>query len=309
MILATGIPTGFTPALAESANSLARKGNDYYKHERYQQAAEAYRQALTLDPTSPVIQYNLGTALARQGQGNEARQALTQAAEVPGAPTRRDAFFNLGVTLGESAKQPPGGVSGPAQGGSPEAGGGIKEETERLEQSLVAFRQAILTDPKDDEAKYNYEVVQEMLRRLRQEQQEENPGRQQKNENQTKQDQSKQDSQQQQNQNKQEQKSDQSKDQQGGEQQNQDSDRKGGLEAQPTPQPASKSNDQTQSAESGQKNGGADQEQKAQGEPMKPEQMDALRLLNLLESEKPEQFKDLFRFQGQKDRQPPEKDW
>lgn len=44
-------------------------------------------------------------------------------------------------------------------------------------------------------------------------------------------------------------------------------------------------------------------------EQLNPEQIDALGLLNLLESEKPEQFKQLFKFRGDAQKKPPLKNW
>lgn len=342
------------PAGAESANSLARKGNEYYSHKLYQEATDAYRQSLLRKPDAPLVQYNLGTALAQQGHHSEAEQALSQAAEAPGSPRRRDAYYNLGVSLSEAAKAPPAGkpaAAAPQSAAPPGAPAAappadpLQEKIKLLEQSLGAFRQAILSDSKDETAKYNYEVVQEMLRRLQQQQQQQqkdqNKKQDQQNKDQQNKDQQNKDQQNKDQQNKDQQNKDQqnkdqqnkqnqdqnkqdqnkqnqqqqNKDQQQKQNQNQQQQQKQdkgqekkdqqarakqdkGLEAQPTPQPSPDADPQK-----------PDNQQAGEQQPMTPEKMNALRLLNLLENEKPEQFKNLFRFQGKAPARTPEKDW
>ena len=170
---------------AESARTLARQGNAFYAEQRYDEAIDAYRKALELNPTDPAIQYNLGTALAGKKSHAEAQKVLEQAAQTPNAEKRRDAWYNLGVSLAEqlrdgSAAAPPPAVSpngDPGTVGVSEGKDPAQQKEQNLRQSLGAFRQAILTDPNDEEAKYNYEVVQEMLKQLQQEQQQQSGGK------------------------------------------------------------------------------------------------------------------------------------
>lgn len=274
----------------QSDRSLARKGNELYKRGNYPEAADSYRQAIIRKPDNTLYKYNLGTTLAKAGRTVEAQQTLTEAAEPAGAPRRRDAYYNLGVALGESTQkkdQAPA-QPGAAAPGSPPAAPAppaadstqvLKEKIATLEQSLGAFRKAILVDAKDDDAKLNYETVLEMLRQARMEQQEQEKqqGKDGKQGNQ------KQDQQEGQN---------QGKDQQG-DQQNKKNGQKG--DSKPQQKPGSQQNGQ---------NGEDDK-----GEQLKPEQIDALGLLNLLESEKPEQFKQLFRFRGGDSTTRPKRDW
>jgi len=52
-------------ASAQKANVLIRKGNDAYKKQQFDKAAEAYQGALSQQPASEIGQYNLGNALYR----------------------------------------------------------------------------------------------------------------------------------------------------------------------------------------------------------------------------------------------------
>jgi tetratricopeptide (TPR) repeat protein len=265
-------------ARAQTGESLVRQGNAYYKQGNPQKAVDAYRQATIRNPENSVFKYNLGTGLAKAGNMDEAQKVLTEAAEMQGAPRRRDAYYNKGVILGEA------GIKGPEDGaaaGAPPGGGAapgqeqavmaqLGQQIEMLTQSLGAFRKDILTDPKDVNAVYNYETVQAMLARLR------NQMEQMKKENQNQQQQGDKNQQQKKNEGKQ--------NQQNG---------KGGQNGNQRQQGQQQNQDQSQ----------------GEGEQLKAEQIDANALLNLLEAEKPDQFKNLFKFRGGEKERRPQKDW
>lgn len=323
MLLACGwVSLGGASAQAESASDWINRGNRYYAEERYQKAIEAYRHALQLDPTSPVIQYNLGTALARSGSDDDAIKALSQATQsAEKTVQKRDAWFNLGVAEAESGLPEAGGQKSVAPMTDPQ------QQIEKLTESVKAFRQAILADPDDLQAKHNYELTLEQLEKLRQQQQQ-----QQKNDqNQKNQDQNQQDDKNKQQQD--QQKNDQQQnDQQSDQQQNQDQDQQQkeenkkqneqqdeqdeasqqkGMENEKPEQQKQDQQDQqqTQPQDMDQNQGETGQSGQAnQEQPLTPDQMNALRMLNLLEKEKPEQFKKLFQFKGSPSHKL-EKDW
>src|SRR5437867_2946059 len=95
---------GFVPLLrAENAAKLAQKAEEYYQSAKLDEAVAGYRQALALEPNSAVLQYDLGTVLARKGNTEEAAHVLQEAAKEPASPARPDALFNLGTALAEHA--------------------------------------------------------------------------------------------------------------------------------------------------------------------------------------------------------------
>ena len=65
-------PTNLATALFNRANIYARRG-------RYEMAFVDYRRALELDPTNPLVPYNLGNAYLDSGEPSRAEEAFTQA--------------------------------------------------------------------------------------------------------------------------------------------------------------------------------------------------------------------------------------
>ena len=175
------------PLLAGDGDKQGRRGNELYKQEQYDLAVEAYYGALAAlkDSASPWLPYalqnNLGAALLKSGDAAAAREAFGRAiasAPAPGDAARTE--YN--------------------------AGNAAFEERD-LQQALNHYRQSLLKNPDNVDAKFNYEYV----KRQQQQQQQQN---QQNQQNQDKGDQEQQsqnqgDQNQEQQQENQEQKSDQ----------------------------------------------------------------------------------------------------
>jgi tetratricopeptide (TPR) repeat protein len=64
---------------ANIATALLNRANIYARRGRYAQAFIDYRRALELDPSNPLISYNLGNAYLDSGQPSLAAEAFTQA--------------------------------------------------------------------------------------------------------------------------------------------------------------------------------------------------------------------------------------
>lgn len=306
-------------SLADSPRQLTGQGNQLFKQERFQEAIDVYRQALEKEPSSPLIQYNLGTALAFSGDHGEAQQVLGQAADTPATVVQRDSYYNLGVSLADSAGPPAGGASQsaqpgagpgansfpgqlrpnlPALPGSPQPGSSFPMQADpqmqlmQLNQALDAFRKVILLDPSDDEARFNYEVTLDRIEALRQ-QQDQQQQNQQQSQNEEDKDEKSEDQQEKQSPDQPDRQDKSDPNQQQNQQQDQEDSDEGQQEQQEQQEPDE---------------GQAGQQQQGEEQPPTPEQMDAMRLLNLLEAENPEQFKRLLQYRMQL-RRPPEKDW
>jgi len=137
---------------ADEATQLARRGVERFQAEDYEAARQAFEEAAGLDPTSPALQYNLGTTLARQQRFGEAAEALARSTSLPEHPTRRDAFYNLGLSRVEAARAL-----------EPSA---LEPRLEGLRRGLEAFRAALIADPSDGDAKRNYELTQRWIAEL-----------------------------------------------------------------------------------------------------------------------------------------------
>ncbi|MCE5228197.1 hypothetical protein LLG95_01190 [bacterium] len=319
-------------ALADPADVFMRKGNQLYEQathgkeldeQKLKESIEAYQEALRRNPT-PLIKYNLGTAQARLRQYQEAQQTLTEATESPDVGVKQNSNFNLGI-----AKAKP--LLDEIRSGQLKPDG---KNLKKLEETLQSFRNVILGAPNDIDAIYNYEVTKKAYDAIKKELQNQPQNSGDKGEEgnsgkgnakgssdqsdpsgkQSKQDQKQgqqgqnqqgnQDQQKQDQQGKQDQKQDQKQGQdpkQGQDNKEQKGQNQGGLEDQ-------KRGDQKQDKpESSQQQPAGGEEGKAT-KPLNPDQMDAMRLLNLLEKEKPQQYKRLFQFRGETERKL-QKDW
>jgi Ca-activated chloride channel homolog len=118
------------------------RGNRHFREGRYAEAVDAYRAALARRP-SPRLHYNLGTALLRLGEYEEAAQHLRRATAEPDPELRRRSLFNLGNRFLEDARA------------RPDAG----ELPRLLDDAVEAYREALRLDPADMDAKWNLELA------------------------------------------------------------------------------------------------------------------------------------------------------
>jgi Ca-activated chloride channel homolog len=175
------------PSLWAPGPRANRKGNEAYRKGRYDQALEQYQRGMQSLPGERILSYNSGTALLQQGKHDDALRSLMAGAGDPRKAVRSSSLYNSGNALFAAGKLP-------------EAGS--------------AYREAILSDPKDLDAKFNYELAQY---RLQKQQEEQEKNRDQKEDQKDKQNQNNQD----QSQNQQNQENEQQQQQQNQNQENQ----------------------------------------------------------------------------------------
>jgi tetratricopeptide (TPR) repeat protein len=170
---------------AQHDNGLVRKGNKAYEKGKFTDAEVAYRKALEKNPTSYKGMYNLGDALYKQKNFEEAGKSFATVAQRPDVDkkTAANAWFNMGNTLLEAKK---------------------------YNEAFEAFKNSLVLNPTDPDAKYNLEYA----RRRQQDQQKQDQQNKDQNKDQQKQDQQKQDQQKQDQQKQDQQKQDQQKQQQ-----------------------------------------------------------------------------------------------
>jgi Ca-activated chloride channel family protein len=135
-------------------HAALREANRLYAAGKFEEAESRYNAALVDDPDSPVLRFNRGAALFKQGKHEEALRAFEQAAAAGGDERRAArAAYNLGnakFRLGEQA-----------EASEPQAA------LERWAEALAAYRRAIGADPEDLDAKLNYEVVRKRIADLK----------------------------------------------------------------------------------------------------------------------------------------------
>ncbi len=125
--------------------SGVERGNRLYRAGRYAEAVAEYRDALRNGDDSPVLRYNLGTALLRVGRYQEAQEQLEAALDAVDPELRQYVHYNLGQRFLEDARA--------AETQNPQAAAGL------YDAAVEAYRQALRLRPDDTDAKWNYELA------------------------------------------------------------------------------------------------------------------------------------------------------
>jgi FOG: TPR repeat len=107
-------------------------GNALYAQGDYSLALQAYQEAMVASPDYPVPYYNAASALKQTGRLQAAVAALEQALKTADGPLAAAAYYNLGNVYFEMA---------------------------RYEEALAVYREALLLDPQDGDARFNYELT------------------------------------------------------------------------------------------------------------------------------------------------------
>ncbi len=167
---------------------LLREGNNMYNKKNYKDAEIKYRKALENSSDYLKATYNLGNSLYKQGRFDEALKSYQEVINHAGVDKKvaSAAWHNMGNVLLNNQK---------------------------YRESMDAFKNALMLDPKSDKARYNYEYARKKLQQQQQQQQQQNQQQQNQQQQQNKQ-------QQQQNQNKQDKNKKQNQQQQQRQQQN-----------------------------------------------------------------------------------------
>lgn len=126
---------------AADVRSLVRKGNSFYHRQRFEEALALYQQAEVLEPDNLGIHYNLGNTYYRLNRHSEAISELSLATVSRNPKARAQAFYNLGNAFYRLG---------------------------RLDEALNAYKLALLVNPRDRQAKENFEFC---LRKKQQSQQ------------------------------------------------------------------------------------------------------------------------------------------
>ncbi len=135
-----------------SPKQNGRVGNDHLKQEQYEEAAIAYQEGLSsyqpseeTDQTYYGLQNNLGLSLHRQENFEEAGRAFEEA--LVHAPNE-DAMTRSAFNAGNNAFT-----------------------HQQLERALEHYQTALLADPNNEDAKFNYEFVSRQLQEQQNQQQ------------------------------------------------------------------------------------------------------------------------------------------
>ncbi len=248
------------------ANQHGRTGNEHLKQDQFEEAATAYQEGLSGYPLPEEsdrvyhgLQNNLGLTLHRQEKFEEADRAFKEAlAYAPNDDTAAMTAFNAGNNAFTS---------------------------QQLEQALEHYQAALMANPNNEDAKFNFEFVSRQLQEQQNQEQQQDNNEQKEEEDQNEQQQNQQ--------------------QENEEQQNQDSEQDEDSEQNEEEQQKEDQNEQQQNQE---QNGQQEQE----GEQPEPQEMpltreQAERILEALENEEEQLLRELQKAEGRPRRVA--KDW
>ena len=89
--------------LKQGKFGLLERGNMAMSEGRFADAANTYREMVSLDPSNPITYKYLGLALARSGKGDEALKQYAHSLELD--PNNATVHYNIGVLLIEARKE------------------------------------------------------------------------------------------------------------------------------------------------------------------------------------------------------------
>lgn len=126
-------------AKSQKEQPLVRKGNELYKKQQYDKAADEYQKATALNDKNVKAQLNLGNALYKSKKPEEAQKAYETAAEnAKDTRVKSKALYNEGVNYSRQNK---------------------------LAESIVAYKQTLRINPADEEARQNLQKALNELKK------------------------------------------------------------------------------------------------------------------------------------------------
>ena len=143
---------------AQTVRSHVQEGNSVYEKGKYSDAEVAYKKALEKNPKSHPAQFDLGDALYKQQRYEEAMREYNMATSTTQQSNRKAAsFYNLGNSLFKSNKLP---------------------------ESIEAYKRTLALNPNDDDARYNLELALERMKQQQQQKKNQQQNQKQQNQNQ-----------------------------------------------------------------------------------------------------------------------------
>lgn len=171
---------------AQNGRKQVEEGNKLYEEEKYDEANNKYRDALIENPESPIVNFNIGDALYKKRNYEEAIKSYEKSLSSEDFLTQSLGYYNLANTYYKMGD---------------------------LVKSIEKYIEALKLNPNDEDAKYNLEYVRAKLKDESQKQQQ-NPDQNQQQDQQQQDGQKNQDEQNQEQQDQQQQQEPESQDEQ-----------------------------------------------------------------------------------------------
>ena len=138
IILAFALLLASIPAAAQADRREVRSGNRQFRKENFTRAEIDYRKALVKDSSSFAASYDLANSLYRQNNFEEAGKTLEKVKDIaPMSPNSSDYYYNLG---------------------------NVACQKKDWQAAVDAYKQSLLRNPADVDAKENYIYAKLMLK-------------------------------------------------------------------------------------------------------------------------------------------------
>jgi tetratricopeptide (TPR) repeat protein len=133
---------------AQEEKTTIKKGNDSYNKADYDKAVEEYKKVTDKTPANAVAQYNLGNALYKKNNTEDAVKAYDNAiSNAPKPAEKAKAYYNKGVVL---------------------------QNNKKLPECIEAYKNALKIDPNDEDARQNLQKALQQLKQQQQQQKKDN---------------------------------------------------------------------------------------------------------------------------------------
>lgn len=119
-----------------SWNRLMRSGHEVYINQDYDAAVTAFQDAALDRPNNPIVHYNLGAALYKQGKFQHAANAFQIALLKVNIPNKASAYYNLG---------------------------NAQFQMRDFSAAIESYRASLRLDPHDEDAKHNLALALQQL--------------------------------------------------------------------------------------------------------------------------------------------------
>lgn len=168
------------PLFSQKERKYIRNGNENYYKNDYGNSEVDYQKAIAIDTTSSVANFNLADAYYKQKKYGDAEKQLQKLTNIQdNKEDLADVYYNLGNTQFKQAEN----LLQQKK---------VSDAIKKISQSIDNYKNTLLINPNDKDAKYNLSYASEVLKQLKKQQQNnQNQNNQQQKNNKEKQNQNK----------------------------------------------------------------------------------------------------------------------